>query len=59
MGEKQVHKLDRDQQSVGFLTQVDSASRGESGLRGQLSTPKFGSLYHFTKVSSDDIKVMT
>ena len=34
-------------------------SRGKSRVRQQLSTPKFGTLYHFTKVSSDDFKVMT
>ena len=34
-------------------------SRGERPIQGQLSTPKFGTLYHFTKVSSDDFKVST
>ena len=29
-----------------------SVSSRESGLRQQLSTPEFGTLYHFTKVSS-------
>ena len=28
-----------------------STSRGETPIRAQLSTPKFGTLYHFTKVS--------
>ena len=34
-------------------------SSRETGLREQLSTPKFGTLYNFTKVSSDYFKVMT
>ena len=33
-------------------------SRGKWRVRQQLYIPKFGTLYHFTKVSSNDFKVM-
>ena len=34
-------------------------SRWKTGIPGQLSTPKFGTLYHFTNVTSDDVTMMT
>ena len=39
------------------VVHLNLRSRGESRVRGQLSTPKFGTLSHFTKVSSNDFKV--
>ena len=45
-----------DMSSIQYARQT---SRGKSRVQEQLSTPKFGALYHFTKVSSDDFKAMT
>ena len=42
-----------------FRQENDARSRWESRVQEQLSTPKFGTLYHFIKVSSDDFKVST
>ena len=36
-----------------------NSSRGKTGIQNHLSTPKFGTLYHFTKVTSDDVTIMT
>ena len=45
--------------SVASVVEVANASRWKTGIQEQLYAPKLGTQYHVTKVTSDDVTMMT